>query len=188
MGLDMYLYRKTYVKNWAHDKKKRYTISVKENGVKHANIDFNKISEVTEDVGYWRKSNQIHNWFIRNCADGDGNVTRMDVSKKQLEELLNTVNTVLNSIELVPAKIKNGSHLAKDSSGNTVWEDNLEEGKTIKNPKVAQELLPTGSGFFFGSTEYDEYYYEDLVDIKKILEEVLATSSDSQDFEYYASW
>lgn len=30
---------------------------------------------------------------------------------------------------------------------------------------IAKDLLPTQGGFFFGSINYDEYYYDDVVDV-----------------------
>ena len=32
----------------------------------------------------------------------------------------------------------------------------------LKNHELADKLLPTMSGFFFGSTDYDEDYYDDV--------------------------
>lgn len=32
----------------------------------------------------------------------------------------------------------------------------------LDNPKQAQEILPTTEGFFFGSTEYNENYFDDV--------------------------
>ena len=34
-----------------------------------------------------------------------------------------------------------------------------------RDDALAEELLPTQSGFFFGSTNYDEWYYEDMQSI-----------------------
>ena len=34
--------------------------------------------------------------------------------------------------------------------------------KVNKDNSKAEELLPTASGFFFGSTEYDEWYFKDV--------------------------
>lgn len=34
--------------------------------------------------------------------------------------------------------------------------------KVLSNHDLAEELLPTKEGFFFGSTEYDDYYYEQV--------------------------
>ena len=57
-----------------------------------------------------------------------------------------------------------------------------EEGKTEK-------ILPTQSGFFFGSTEYDEWYYENIKDTIGILEKVLTeTDFDNYQITYHSSW
>ena len=40
--------------------------------------------------------------------------------------------------------------------------DNLDEGETPED--LAESLLPTTSGFFFGSTEYDDWYFHDVKD------------------------
>ena len=39
--------------------------------------------------------------------------------------------------------------------------------------KLSAEILPTSSGYFFGGTEYDEYYYEDIRYTIEKLEELL---------------
>ena len=67
--------------------------------------------------------------------------------------------------------------------------DNIEPGKQIVNSAVAEELLPTCAGFFFGSTDYDQWYAEDIYNTIEILERIL----DDFDFESYtllysASW
>jgi hypothetical protein len=41
------------------------------------------------------------------------------------------------------------------------------------NQETAQELLPTQAGFFFGSTDYDEWYYYDMKEILKEFGELL---------------
>lgn len=37
----------------------------------------------------------------------------------------------------------------------------------LKDHNLAEKLLPTQDGFFFGSTEYDKWYFEDVRDCKK---------------------
>lgn len=49
-------------------------------------------------------------------------------------------------------------------------------------------LLPTEEGFFFGSTEYDEYYFKELQDTVDGLENVLKLDPARWDFYYRASW
>jgi hypothetical protein len=51
---------------------------------------------------------------------------------------------------------------------------------------LAEELLPSHSGFFFGSTEYDEWYFKDLTRTVEIIDRCLASKFDY--FEYQASW
>ena len=53
----------------------------------------------------------------------------------------------------------------------------------------AKEILPTQSGFFFGGTDYDEFYFEDV----KVAADLMQNLLDNFDFEKYqliyeASW
>ena len=56
--------------------------------------------------------------------------------------------------------------------------------KVLRKHKLASELLPTQSGFFFGSTEYDEYYFDDL---KSTVEKLKDIDEDGE-YVYQASW
>jgi hypothetical protein len=114
------------------------------------NIEAN-CSEVSFMVGYWRKSNAIHNWFVQNVQDGVDNCKEFNVSQEKLIELLKLVK------------------------------------KVLKDKSKAEELLPTQSGFFFGDTEYNEYYFSDLEDTKKILEKSIKLG-ESFEFYYQSSW
>lgn len=111
-----------------------------------------KIDYVELEVGYWRKANQIHKWFVDNVQDGVDDCGKYYVTKEKLNELLNTVDEALKT----------------------------------DNP---EKLLPTQPGFFFGSTEYDEYYKEDLLNTKKIIEEYLKFKDrDEYELYYHSSW
>ena len=61
--------------------------------------------------------------------------------------------------------------------------------------QVAKELLPTDiEGCFFGSEEYDDWYFEELEDTKKVLDKVFAYEKTAEDghhfdgFYYQSSW
>ncbi len=54
--------------------------------------------------------------------------------------------------------------------------------------EYAKEHLPVTTGFFFGSEDYDEYYFEDVHWTSKRLAEVLNSASDKFDFYYTSSW
>ena len=52
----------------------------------------------------------------------------------------------------------------------------------------ASQYLPTESGFFFGSTAYDEYYYRDLEETIEMLEPLLGEEYESYSLFYHSSW
>lgn len=59
----------------------------------------------------------------------------------------------------------------------------------LDNPDRAQAILPTESGFFFGSTEYDEDYLQDLRDTVEQLDAVLHNEHlNAFDLYYRSSW
>lgn len=58
--------------------------------------------------------------------------------------------------------------------------------KQVKaNPEKAEELLPTRSGFFFGPTSYDEWYFKDLDYTIDLFEKVLEFLSTNDNRAYY---
>lgn len=99
-----------------------------------------------QEVGYWRKANQIHNWFVNNIQNGEDECGEYDVPYEKLLELRGLCYDVLKT----------------------------------KNPS----LLPPTSGFFFGSTEINDHYYDDLRDTIKIIEAL----NDADKYTYHSSW
>jgi len=81
----------------------------------------------------------------------------------------------------------------EDNCGNYyVGRDKLKELKklcedVLNDNSKASELLPTQSGFFFGSTEYDQYYFDDLKHTIEIINRCLALP-DNWSFSYHSSW
>jgi hypothetical protein len=161
MGLDMYLRASEYVSrnDWSRNEKGEirdnpnwlFTQIVETLELENI-IDNTGFSGMTIDLpmGYWRKANQIHNWFVTNLADGVDECQVITVRREDLEQLKELCIEV------------------------------------IANKSLAEDLLPTGAGFFFGSTTYDEYYYGDLMDTIGIITRCLESKFDY--FEYQASW
>lgn len=54
--------------------------------------------------------------------------------------------------------------------------------------EVSAELLPTQSGFFFGSTQYDEYYYDDIAEVHRKFTKYLEDWTDDTIGWVYFSW
>jgi hypothetical protein len=55
-----------------------------------------------------------------------------------------------------------------------------------KDHSQAEELLPSASGFFFGGTDYDEWYYNDIENTISVLEDALEDKNG--EYYYTSSW
>lgn len=202
MGLDMYLYKKMYVRNWDHMKpKERHTITVKFGGKKRVDIKPERISEVTEQVMYWRKANHIHKWFVDNVQNGKDDCGEHEVSREQLTQLRDLCKKVVDSTKLVDGEIVAHYTFEKDGvdakgKGKYKKVPHMQKGKIMEDPSVAKALLPGCEGFFFGSTEYDQWYYEDT---RRTAEELTALLGEPEtasktgrpwpgSFVYHSSW
>lgn len=111
-------------------------------------------------VAYWRKANAIHSWFVRTQANGVDECQVIPVSRQALMDLVHICHSVLEA----PS------------------DDKLEEW-------AEDAGLETQSGFFFGSTDYDDWYREDLKETIKQVQQILdAPGLDAVRFIYVASW
>lgn len=187
MGLDMYLYRRRYVKSWDFRPEEHTEVQLKIAG---KDIPLTNPAYIEEEVGYWRKANQIHGWIIRNCAQGTDDCSPVQMTRENLEDLLAVCRQVLENSEMEGGLVYSGTVY---SGGVKTVEHDF--GNVIVNPQIAQELLPVTPGFFFGSygadgeNPYDEYYVSDLKQTIKILESLLLEESDYRISYYYlASW
>jgi hypothetical protein len=158
VGLDMFLMAKKYISgiDWDAGRSENggfVTSELYKDIVKIAGLE----SIATDDtgayvevsVGYWRKANQIHGWFVDNVQEGRDDCNEYPVERRQLEELRT----------LCKAAIANKDH------GD----------------------LPPVSGFFFGSNEIDDWYWNKLEDTVEILDRVLSYPDDIR-FYYQSSW
>ena len=147
MGLDMYLeirkneYCSKYYKDEESDLKLELPKDVSRFFPNPTNLTVSRTTDYR--VGYWRKANAIHNWFLENCAARDkwadpiDDCRPIEVPVEKLEELLDDCK------------------------------------KVLEDKSLATELLPTADGFFFGSTEYDEYYFNNIEDTIEIIVPVI---------------
>ena len=140
MGLDMYLTRKVYVGARYTHRNVSTSVNICVDGVP-LNIHADKITYVDEEIGYWRKANAIHGWFVDNVQNEFDDCSSHHVSQENLAALKTLCLMILN-----------------------------EESKE-KQKELAQELLPPSDGFFFGNYEIDEYYLENLRDTVEIIQE-----------------
>ena len=160
MGLDMYLDRVTMFYDTSNE-------DARDAAPMPVNIRNNRVKSITENMIYWRKSNQIHNWFVHNVQNGEDNCGTYLVNRDDISSLLAAVTVILD---------------AKDKS-------------LALGAERALTLLPPTSGFFFGSTDLDEFYWGDLARTKTELEELLAEMDPTapegnfyQHYTYASSW
>ena len=134
-------------------------------------------------------------------------------SDKELHTKLNTLTTEMgftfpaNEIVFEAAYWRKANHIHQwfvdnvqegvDNCGEYyVSRDTLEElvivcEDVLADHSLADELLPTTSGFFFGSTEYDEYYYEDIKNTINMIKPLIDPDNKKMEelsFYYRASW
>lgn len=192
MGLDMYLTKKTFIGAEYEHRNVKGVIRITEGKEsKPIKIDFKRVSYIEERVGYWRKANQIHKWMVENIQDGKDDCGEYDLGKNKAIELLAICKRIKNECPLIEGKVRNGQHAGPDTGGEFV--DNIEDGKLMTNSHIAAKLLPSTSGFFFGSTDYDQYYMADIDDTIEILESILSESDPEKDYfefdlKYSSSW
>lgn len=58
----------------------------------------------------------------------------------------------------------------------------------LQHHDLAETMLPTSRGFFFGSTDYDDYYYEVLNDTVAMLSSVINETDWEREDVYYSEW
>lgn len=160
----MYAFRRTIVKNWEHESpEERYTVRVRRGGEPVKGLNEKNIAYVEEEVMTWRKANQIHYWFVKNQQSGNDNCGTYHVSFDDLELLRDDCDKVLVNSKLVDGTVYAGTVYDHEHPDGV---EQREPGKVIEDPTVAKAVLPTMPGFFFGSTEYDEYYLQDVKDTR----------------------
>jgi len=159
MGLDMYLERETYIGGqWEHNKVSG-VIKIECQG-KTIELDPKTITTINQNVGSWRKANSIHNYFVTKVQDGKDECQRSYVPNKLLINLRDICKKILSSKEEFGANAP------------------------VTHRLIEANLMPTG-GFFFGSTEIDEWYFEDLKDTVEMLKDIKEKEGD---YYYQASW
>lgn len=61
--------------------------------------------------------------------------------------------------------------------------------KVLENHSLAPQIMPTSSGFFFGNSDYDEYYFSVLERTVDELNSILLdTNFDTHEIVYYEWW
>ena len=161
MGLDMYLQRAKEVEQQAF-----------------SDAHDDKLSGVI----YWRKANAIHKFFCDNgtlAKDGQENVGYYYIDRQDLMKLLDRIHVITSD----KIKVEDISYYDLDKDSNVT-----EKVEYKLNITAAEDLLPTTSGFFFGDTNYNYWYFRDLQRTADLIKRELADNPGHETWFYYASW
>lgn len=169
----------------------------------------NGVTETVE-VAYWRKANMIHRWFVNNVCDGEDDCREYYVNLEDIKNLLGICKNILRIVRgakmFVPEDQKEG-YLKQHPNGkltmtlkNTSYKFFNESSEIwwFSLPKEIEDkvkdLLPTVSGFFFGSTTYGGSYLYDIALTVEVFNQILKEDKEFRkkkifpDYEYRASW
>lgn len=124
-------------------------------------MNYNEDSQRDNEIHYWRKFNALHGYIVQNFADG--------VDKCQTIE-----------IKDVDGSYKGGVKDILDALRRT--KKKLDAGK-----KTGLDMMPT-AGFFFGSTEIDKWYEEDVAEALEFFNKLYEELEDDDVIYYEASW
>jgi len=152
---------------------------------------------------YLRKRIYIGANYEHNNVKGEINITKGE-ENKPVKINLNKVTYIIEDAgywrkanQIHKWMVENVQNDEDDCKEYYVSDDKLEEllslCKQVKaNHTLAKKLLPTQDGFFFGDTEYGEYYFQDIDDTIKIIEDIFSEKEENgyYPFEVYyqSSW
>lgn len=158
---------------------------------------------IFEEVAYWRKANEVHAWFVKTVEDGIDECQLGDpLTQGQLTELRDRAKLVMASrpeIQRPVSRVQQKLTMSvKETLAALVQDARSPFGERqaaavaiakIEPGLVAQLLLPPQEGFFFGSTDIDEYYYNGMTETYQQLDRVLeSTDFETQVVFYQSSW
>ena len=103
MGLDMYLTAEKYLSPYEFDNAGERIDNI---SAQFPELGDSKVTGITAEVGYWRKANAIHKWFVDNVQEGVDECQKSPVNRANLHALRDAVNEVLadnsKASELLP--------------------------------------------------------------------------------------
>ncbi|CEE91897.1 hypothetical protein [Xenorhabdus koppenhoeferi] len=115
----------------------------------------------------------------------DKNDIQNDVNEKTEVGYFRKVNSLFDWIETKVQPIDNCTTIL-------ISKDVLMELALVLDnltPDNCRELFPTREGFFFGSTEYDKYYWFDVETIKNWVKGILSSFDfENQNLYFWAWW
>lgn len=128
---------------------------------------------VSFPIGYWRKVNHVHKWFVDNVQNGEDDCREYYVSKEDLKSLKDVCEKTIAYLDTLEIE----TH------------EKYSDYYTFKGVDENAIPLQTVKGFFFGSTEYDSWLYKDTVYTLELITKLLENYDTLKaDIYYQSSW
>lgn len=118
-------------------------------------IDYYDETEILEEIAYFRKSNWLHGYLNNLC------ITKTGHDIEDCEYFVFTQKDLINLLNICKEVVE------------------------CNSITYAEDWLPPMSGFFFGSTAIDKYYFEDIQDF---IDTMSPYEEDEYQYVYYAWW
>ena len=188
MGLRMYAHRYHRVTKWkSQPPEEQYDVRVTRGGKQINGIETARIISVEEETKRWYGANHIHGWFVDNVQNGEDDHNEYYIGFEQLQALNDTCDQVIAASKLVDGMVYIKTVYDIDHPHGDV---RYAPGKVIEDPTVAKKLLPTRSGFFFGSRNYDSWYLETVEETRDWAAQMLADRKNGVPGKNYysSSW
>ena len=170
MGLDIY-FHKTKRTEW---ERFQNDLAAYENLPKDKQTDGNNPYRDfdPEEIGYFRKVN-----FLMSFFKYDGNCEYKEIARERLQALRDACAEIA---KMKPVRIE----ITRYDYGGT------EETKdySLADQERCAELLPTQSGFFFGNTDYDKWYFNAVKEVFVWVDGVLSGLADDEVVLMYCWW
>lgn len=138
------------------------------------------------EVGYWRKANHIHAWFVENVQGGNDDCSYYTVTEDNLMDLKEICEKV---VALNPYSIDENSKFFYSDASLLTAIGAISPADYMLLAAKLEQILPTESGFFFGSTDYSPYYFKETQDTIDIIERILKQGDfEKEVYLYVSSW
>lgn len=187
MGLDMYLTaKKDFYPDFGDINEKEENLKTFSKLLSGAGITVNEIdsefptSSVSFKVGYWRKANAIHAWFVKHCQAGVDDCNSYSVSRKNLIDLKDSCTAVL-------ADNSKANSLLPPQAGFFFGSTEVRQSCSVKvrRFRTVDDILREHRQEVCG---VNEYYLDDLKLTVKIIDRSLRERLSNWNFSYNSSW
>ena len=123
-----------------------------------------------DEIAYFRKVNFLQGYFENKYPDKNLNCEYVRIQKEDVEDIIERCNNILEHVTFSEDKSLEG----------VIW--------SPKAVEIAKKEMPIKEGFFYGSYEYDSWFFDDVKEVKEVFEKILKETDFDEDTIEYSCW